>query len=179
MDAGQLHGDLVAALAGDDGLGNAELVDAVPHDLDRAVEIVLRDLPPLRRLRLEDDLEAALEIEAQGRRAEERQHDDPGDGGQDRGEDEQVAAHSWTFSRLVPGRVPLLGGLRLVRGDGLSRLRVDRLALLAGLEPVELLGRYDARDRAPGDGDAHVIIDLQHHALGIELDDLPVDARRR
>ncbi len=94
VDAGELDGDLVGALARDDRLGDADLVDALPHDLDRAVEIVLRDLPTLRRLRLEDDLEPALQVEAQGRRAEERQHDDPGHGGQDRGENDQVATHS-------------------------------------------------------------------------------------
>ncbi len=120
MDAGELDGDLVGALARDDRLGDADLVDALPHDLDRAVEILLGNLPALRRFRLEDDLEPALQVEAQGRRAEERQHDDPGHGGQDRGDDEQVAAHSSSFSRLVPGRVPLLGGHGLFGRDGLG-----------------------------------------------------------
>ena len=94
VDACELNRDLIGSLARDDGLGDAELVDALAHDLDRAVEILLRDLPALRRLRLEDDLEPALEVEAEGRRAEQRQDDDPGDGGQNRGEDEEVAAHS-------------------------------------------------------------------------------------
>ena len=83
VDAGELDDDLVRPWRRDHRLGDAELVDAVPHDLDRAVEIVLRDLLPLRRLRLEDDLEAALQVEAERRRAEERERDDPGDGGQD------------------------------------------------------------------------------------------------
>ena len=34
------------------------------EDLDRPVEVLLRDLVALRRLRPEDDLEAALEVEA-------------------------------------------------------------------------------------------------------------------
>ena len=94
VDACELNRDLIGSLARDDRLGDAELVDALAHDLDRAVEILLRDLPALRRLRLEDDLEPALEVEAERRRAEEREHDDPDDGGQNRGEDEEVAAHS-------------------------------------------------------------------------------------
>ena len=39
VHAGELDHDLVGALLADLGLGHAELVDPVPHDLDRAVEI--------------------------------------------------------------------------------------------------------------------------------------------
>jgi hypothetical protein len=62
--AGQLDHDLVRALLADLGLGDAELVDAVAHDVDRAVDVLGREHVALRRLRLEDDLEAALEVEA-------------------------------------------------------------------------------------------------------------------
>jgi hypothetical protein len=67
VDACELNRDLIGSLARDDRLGDAELVDALAHDLDRAVEILLCDLPTLRRLRLEDDLEPALEVEPEGR----------------------------------------------------------------------------------------------------------------
>ena len=60
VDAGELDDDLVRALLADLGLGDAELVDPLPHDVDRASEIVGRKLVPLRRDRLQDDLEAAL-----------------------------------------------------------------------------------------------------------------------
>jgi hypothetical protein len=49
---------------------------------------------------------------------------------------------------------------------------------VSGFETLELLGRDDGRDCAPGDGDAHVLVDLEHHALGVQLDDLAVDATR-
>ena len=51
----------------------------------------------------------------------------------------------------------------------------DSPSSLVVLEALELLGRDDGRDCAPGDGDAHVLVDLEHHALRVELDDLAVD----
>ena len=45
-----------------------ELVDAGPHDVDRARHVRGRELVPARRLGLEDDLEAALEVEALAQR---------------------------------------------------------------------------------------------------------------
>ena len=50
-DARELDDDLVTALASDDRLGHAGLVHALPHDLDGAVKVLLRDLAPARRLR--------------------------------------------------------------------------------------------------------------------------------
>ena len=77
----QLDHDLVRALLADLGLGDAELVDAVAHDVDRAVEVLGRELVAARRLRLQHDLEAALEVEALAqrlvdRRAREREQRD-------------------------------------------------------------------------------------------------------
>ena len=65
VHAGELDDDLVGALLADLGLGDAELVDPVPHDRDRAVEVGGRDLVALRRHRLEHDLEAALQVETE------------------------------------------------------------------------------------------------------------------
>ena len=41
-DARQLDDDLVRALLAELRLGDAELVDAVPHDVDGAIEVVRR-----------------------------------------------------------------------------------------------------------------------------------------
>ena len=41
-DAGELDDDLIVALLADLGLGDAELVDAVPHDVHRAIEVLVR-----------------------------------------------------------------------------------------------------------------------------------------
>ena len=66
MDAGELDHDLVGALLADLGLGDAELVDALAHDRDGAVERGRVELLPLGGLRLQHDLEAALEVEPEG-----------------------------------------------------------------------------------------------------------------
>jgi hypothetical protein len=65
VDTGELDHDLVRALLPDLGLGDAELVDSVPHDLDRPVDVLGGQLVALRRHGLEDDLEAALQVEAE------------------------------------------------------------------------------------------------------------------
>ncbi len=67
VHAGELDDDLILALGADLGLGDAELVDAVPHDLDRPLEVGRRQRMPLGRLRPQHDLEAALEVEAERR----------------------------------------------------------------------------------------------------------------
>src|ERR671937_1552118 len=67
VDAGKLDDDLVRLLDADVGLGDAELVDPALHDVLRPVEVVLRQLVALRRDRLQDDLEAALQVEAERR----------------------------------------------------------------------------------------------------------------
>ncbi len=64
-DARELDRDLVLALLPDLRLGDTERVDAVPDDLDREVEVLLGDLLALGRDRLEDELDAALEVEAE------------------------------------------------------------------------------------------------------------------
>jgi len=67
LDARKLDDDLVVTLGADLGLGDAELVDAIPHDVDRAVEVVLREIAVRRRNGLESDFEPALEIETERR----------------------------------------------------------------------------------------------------------------
>ncbi len=66
-DPGQLDDDLVGALLADLGLGDAEPVDAAPHDLDGPVEVFLRQLAVRRRDRLQRDFEPTLEIEPERR----------------------------------------------------------------------------------------------------------------
>ena len=61
--------DLVGADPGDLGLGDAERVDALADDLDRAVDVLGCDLRDLRgRLALVDELGAAAQVEALHRR---------------------------------------------------------------------------------------------------------------
>ena len=92
-DACEGDRDLVRPLLADLRLGDADLVDAVADDLHRPVHVLLRQLLALRRARLEDDLEAALEVEPEGRAPEEPQRDDGEDGADQREKDEDVSAH--------------------------------------------------------------------------------------
>ena len=79
LTPGQVDHDLVVALLADLGLRDAEPVDAVAEDLDRAVEVGLLQRPVGRRHRLQRHLEAALEVEPEGRRLLDRR---PGNGEQ-------------------------------------------------------------------------------------------------
>ncbi len=72
LDARKVDHDLVVALLADLGLGNAEPVDAVAQDLDRAVEVGLLQRPVRRRHRLQRHLEPALQIEPERRLVVER-----------------------------------------------------------------------------------------------------------
>ena len=76
LDAGKLDDDLVVALRPDLGLRDAELVDAIPHDLDGTVEVLVREIAVRRRNCLQRDLEPALEVEAERRRLVERRSRD-------------------------------------------------------------------------------------------------------
>jgi hypothetical protein len=69
VHARELDHDLVRALLADLRLRDAELVDPVPHDVDRAGQVVCRQRVALRRVRLQHHLEAALEVQAEGRLA--------------------------------------------------------------------------------------------------------------
>jgi hypothetical protein len=92
-DVGQPDADRVGADPRDLRLRHAEGVCSLPDDLDRAVHVGAVDRRVLRcRPGLEDQLGAALEIEAQGRLL--RRDDDGGPHDQQghKGEDEQVAA---------------------------------------------------------------------------------------
>jgi len=96
VNAGELDDDLVRALLPDLRLGHAELVDAVPHDVDRPTEIFRRELVALRRHRFQDDLEAALEVEAQrqllmDRRTWDHQKGDADERRQDAADEDQMA----------------------------------------------------------------------------------------
>ena len=71
-DAGELDDDLVVALLADLGLGDAELVDAVPHDVHRAIEVLVGERVALGRNGFQHHLEPALEIEAERRTLVER-----------------------------------------------------------------------------------------------------------
>ena len=65
--ARKLDDDLVVALRPDFGLGDSETVDAAPHDLDGALEVLLGQIAVRRRNRLQRDLESSLEVEPQRR----------------------------------------------------------------------------------------------------------------
>ncbi len=68
LDAGKLDHDLVVTLRADLRLRDAELVDAAPHDLDRAVEVFFGEVAVRRRNGLERDFEPALEVQPERRR---------------------------------------------------------------------------------------------------------------
>jgi hypothetical protein len=93
----QLDVDLVRPLLRHDRLRDAELVDALADDLDRAVHVVRRQRLALGRLSLEDDLDAALKVEslAEGpvdRRARQRERDDAAERGEDEDDEREVGA---------------------------------------------------------------------------------------
>ena len=92
-------------------MNKGELVDAIAHDLDRAVEVLLRQLAIRRRNGLERDLEPALQVEAERRLLVQRRCGDRHEGDTDQRccqqpEDEvRVApAHGWRprLAALVP-----------------------------------------------------------------------------
>jgi hypothetical protein len=91
VDTGELNHDLVVALLADLRFRDAELVDPVPHDLDRAVEILVRQLVALGRDGLQHHLEPALQVETERHAPMHRRTGDgeQGDTGQRGGEDAQ------------------------------------------------------------------------------------------
>ena len=96
VDAGELDDDLVVALLPDLRLRDPELVDPLAHDVDRATEIFRRELVALRRHRFQDDLEAALQVEAErqllmDRRARDRQKSNADERRQDAADEDQMA----------------------------------------------------------------------------------------
>ena len=92
LDAGQVDLDLVLAGARELRLGDAEGVDAVAHDVERALQRLGGDLRLLRRLALVDELDAALQVEAELRRLGQDRRGRPCDQTEDDQQDEQVAA---------------------------------------------------------------------------------------
>ena len=89
----ELDDDLVRRLRAQLGLARADLVDPVADDLDRAVEILVGHLLAGWGLRLENHLEAALQVEPEHRRAGDRERRDRAEQGHDEEDDEVVAAH--------------------------------------------------------------------------------------
>jgi hypothetical protein len=93
VDAWEVHLDLVAAREQQLGLGDAERVDAVAHDVQRALERLLRHRRLLRcRLALVDELDATLEVETEGRLLARDDEDRPCDQSEDEQQDEERAA---------------------------------------------------------------------------------------
>ena len=163
VDAGELDRDLVGALLGDDRLGDAELVDAVPHDRHRAVEVGRRQLDAFRRLRLQHVLEAALKIEAlfhrpmRGRaRDGEERHAAEGEN------DQHHQDEMGTPRRHAPDRLARFRG----------RLRVGfRLDL-----HLDLAGH--GRNGATVEGDDHPGRDFEPHLVVVDLPDDSVQPAR-
>ena len=97
LHARELDRDLVLALLADLGLGDAELVDPLADDRDRAVEVRVGQLTAGRRLRLQHDLEPALEVEAELRLLVERRAGDRQQGrADDRDEDCRGRRRGWS-----------------------------------------------------------------------------------
>ena len=92
-DPREVDGDLVVALLADLRLGDTDLVDAIPDDLHGPVEVIRRQLLPGLGTRLEHDLQPALQVEAEGRRAEKAERDDRRHGTEEDEQDEEIAAH--------------------------------------------------------------------------------------
>ncbi len=120
LTPGQRDRDLILALRADLRLGDAEAVDAVAHDRDRAVEVLLRQLAPLRRHGLLRDLEAALKVEAERRllvqRRRRRDHQtDADERGDDQGDDNDGCAtgHGAAGRLAAPGWRRILGSTRI------------------------------------------------------------------
>jgi hypothetical protein len=93
LDAGEVDLDLAAADQRQLRLGDAERVDALAHDLQRPVQGLLVDLRLLRRgLALVDELDAALEVQAELGLLGRDDHRGGGDQPEDQEQDEQRAA---------------------------------------------------------------------------------------
>ena len=104
LHVGQPDGDLVSARALDLGLADAELIDAAADDVERAVERLGRHRRHLLgRLALVDELDAALEVEAEPRRLGRDREQRRGEQTRDEKQDEAVAA-------AVGHRLPILLG---------------------------------------------------------------------
>ena len=101
LDAGEVDLDLVLARARELRLGDAERVDALAHDVERALERLRGDLRVLGGLALIDEPDAALEVEAELRRVREQDGGRACEQAEDDQQDEKVAA---AFGHEVPGR---------------------------------------------------------------------------
>ena len=107
LDARQVDLDLVLARARDLRLGDAEGVDAVAHDVQRALQRLGVDRRLLGRLALVDELDAALEVEAELRRLGRRSPPPNRRSGRGRSAGRGVAA---TFGHRGAGRQPTSTG---------------------------------------------------------------------
>ena len=185
---GQLDRDLVVALRPDLGLGDAEPVDAVAHDLDGAVEVLLGQLPVARRNRLQRHLEPALQVEAERRpllerRAGDGEQRDPDEGRGHQGDDENGCA----AGHLRPLRLAAVERFRVLRRlfahdflGVVNRFYAVRRVLVVS-SPRRLLalvlGLDDASDRPARDPDVDPVGDLDDQVvLVVDLLDDPVEA---
>ncbi len=93
LDAWEVDLDLVVAGEQQLGLGDAERVDALAHDVERVLQRLLRDRRLLRRrLARVDQLHAALQVEAEHRVPARDRVDGPRDQREDGQQDEERAA---------------------------------------------------------------------------------------
>ena len=106
LDAREVDHDLIVTLLPDLGLRDAEPVDAVAEDLDRAVEVGLLQRAVRRRNRLQRHLEPALEIEPERRlvverRCRDREQRDADQSGGDQPNENEVGSAIHAVSRLA------------------------------------------------------------------------------
>ena len=174
LDAGERDRDLVAGLLADLRLTHAELVDARADDRDRLVDLrVGGRVLGVARHGLEDDLEAALEVQAEHRRLHPR-HDARKPEQDEHGQQDQVilgsVGHADTHTSGPAAQVPAMAAGRAwsySAGSGSSAISAARRA------------PHAPGDGPPRDADHHVGGDLEPHLVAVERDDRAVDAAER
>ena len=182
---GDGHDDVLAALGGDLGLGDAVGVDALADDVDGLVDLARAHLLAVLQHRLEDHLGAALEVETEagGRGAAAPAREAGGEGAEAEDDDEQ--------RQQVPDR-----GLLRVRAchESLTDLTVTSPGSCRGSgrcrrrrcgSPWSRWHRWRRRvgllhrDGATVDADRHAVSDLEPAAGVVEVLDRAEDAGGR
>ena len=155
-DARQADVDLVAAGALQLRLRDAERVDALAHDVERAVQAVGRDLGLLLGgLALEDELDAALQVETELGLLGEDHRERRGEEAHDREQDEDVATaigHVRENSLLRRGEHEQEPAVFIVRREQVRDGLRGQIAL--GVDDDVLAQLADA----PLERDAHVVL---------------------
>ena len=117
------------------GSDDAEAVDAVAHDRDRAVEVFLRQLPALGRNGFLRDLEATLEVEPERRLlVDRRRRDDHQRHGDERGDDQGNDDDGSATGHGCGGRLAALWRRRWLCGSWIYSFPFVRNLLYAGGE---------------------------------------------